>query len=218
MKPLLPLPLLSLPLALAANGFQPVDSIRDAALRTVPDLGAPGVQAEAAVDAALRLPACPQPLEAKSGGNGIVEVGCAAAGWRLYVQVRVQRSRPVLVLTRPVAAGEPLREDMYAVELRDVTRLGTGVLTDPGQLAGRVARRALGAGSPLTAQDLVSPRSVRRGDAVTLVSRHGAVEVRAAGRALGEAGADERLSVENLASRRIVQGIVRENGEVEVLR
>lgn len=218
MKPLLPFLLLSLPLAVAANGFQPVDSIRDAALQTVPDLGAPGVHAEAAVDTALRLPACPQPLEASGKGNGIAEVGCAAAGWRLYVPVRVQRSQPVLVLSRPAAAGEALHEGMFSVEMRDVARLGGGALGDPSQLAGRVTRRALGAGTVLTVQDLVSPRAVRRGDAVTLVSRHGPIEVRAAGRALGEAGTDERLSVENLASRRVVQGIVREGGEVEVLR
>lgn len=218
MKPLLPLLLLLLPLAATAAGYQPVESIRDAALATVADRHAPGVHAEASVDSSLRLPQCPQALEASASGNGVAEVGCPAAGWRLYVPLRVQRLQPVLVLARSVAAGEPLTADLFAIEQRDTSRLHAGALGDPAQAAGRVARRALGAGAVLTAQDLISPRAVRRGDAVTLVSRHGAVEVRASGRALGEAGTDERVSVENLASRRIVQGVVRGNGEVEVIR
>lgn len=48
--------LLALPMtgALAAAGFQPVDSITAAALSAVP-----GGQGEASVDPALRMPACP---------------------------------------------------------------------------------------------------------------------------------------------------------------
>lgn len=208
---------LAAPLALA-GAHQPVDSIRDAALRTVPDLGQPGVRAEAAVDPALRLPRCAGPLQATPGHGGTVEVGCADAGWRLYIPVRVQRLQPVLVLTRTVAAGEAISPDAVQVEQRDIARLHGGSFSDPIQLGDRVARRVLMAGSVLSPADLLAPRAVRRGDTVTLVSRHGGVEVRASGRALGEAGLDERVNVENTGSRRVVQGIVRANGEVLVIR
>ena len=57
-----------------------------------------------------------------------------------------------------------------------------------------------------------------RGDSVALVSRRGAVEVRVAGKALGDAGENERLSVENLSTRKVVQGTVSSNGDVFVTR
>lgn len=212
--------LLALPAAAPARAaeFQPVDSIKEAAIRAVVGADTEGVRAEAALDAALRLPKCAQPLEATTNAGGTAEVGCPGAGWRLYVPVRVQRFQPVLVLTRSVTAGTPLDASLVAIEKRDVARLGAGTLADPAQAVGRVARRPLGAGSVLSPQDLSSPAAVRRGDAVTLVARSGPIEVRAAGRALGEAGIDDRVTVENLASRRIIQGVVRGNGEIEVLR
>src|SRR5690606_34676120 len=101
---------------------------------------------------------------------------------------------------------------------RDTARIAGAVLSDPRQVVARVARRALGAGTLLGANDLLAPRIIRRGDSVALVSRRGGVEVRMAGKALGDAGQDERVSVENLSSRRVVQGIVAAGGDVLVSR
>lgn len=204
-------------LAVGGSGVQSVESIREAALSTVADRNSPGVRAEASVDASLRLPACAGPLEALAGNGSTVEVGCTSAGWRLYVPVRIQRQVPVVVLTRPVAAGQQFSGDMLAVELRDSTRLASGGVSDPLLVQGQVARRALGAGSVVSSQDLHSVRTIRRGDLVTLVSRSGGIEVRAQGRAMAAAGPNERVSVENIGSRRVVQGVVRDSGEVDVV-
>ena len=92
------------------------------------------------------------------------------------------------------------------------------VLADPTAAIGRIARRPLQAGSLLSSNDLVVQRLIKRGDNVALVSRRGSVEVRIAGRAMGDAGENERVSVENLSSRRIVQGTVDAAGDVIVAR
>lgn len=202
---------LALPAA-AQDGFQPVETIRAAALGAV-EAG----EAEATLDPALRMPRCAQPLEAQRTGAGTVEVSCPA-GWRLFVPVRVRRSQTVLVLSRAVAAGEPVAAGMFALERRDPGRIAGVALADPAEAEGRVARRTLVAGSVLTANDLVAPRLVRRGDTVALVSRRGGVEVRMAGRALGDAGERERVSAENLSSRRVVQGVVGADGDILVGR
>lgn len=206
--------LLALPMtgALAAAGFQPVDSITAAALSAVP-----GGQGEASVDPALRMPACPQPLQARQATAGTVEVACPD-GWRLYVPVRQRRSQTVVVLARGVAAGETVPAEALATEQRDAARIAGAALSDPAQAAGRIARRTLPAGTVLAPGDLAAPRLVRRGDTVALVSRAGGVEVRVAGRALGDAGADERVAVENLSTRKVVQGRVGPGGEVLVGR
>ena len=197
----------------ASPGFQPVESIRAAALAAARG----GAGSDATLDPALRMPRCTQPLEARMTGAGTAEVACPA-GWRLFVPVRVRRSQTVLVLSRSVASGEPITADVFTTEQRDATRIAGAAVADPADALGRVARRTLSAGSVLTAGDLVSPRLVRRGDTVALVSRRDGIEVRMAGRALGEAGEHERVSVENLSSRRVVQGTVDPGGDVVVNR
>lgn len=201
--------------AWAAPSWQPVDSIRAAALSTL----AAGEQGEAVVVDALRLPACAQGLAAQPTANTTVEVSCPdAGGWRLFVPVKVRREQTVLVLARGIAAGEILAAADITPAQRDAARIAGAVLSDPAAAVGRVARRTLQAGSLLSASDLVAQRLVRRGDSVALVSRHGSVEVRVAGKALGDAGENERLSVENLTSRKVVQGTVAANGDVLVTR
>lgn len=220
MRPFAPRCLLTLLLMLAAplagaTAWQAVPSIRAAALSTLGE----GREGEAVVADALRLPACGQPLRASPTASTTVEVSCPdAGGWRLFVPVKVRHVQTVLVLTRGVATGEVLAAADIGTAQRDAAKIAGAVLADPAAAIGRVARRPLQAGSLLAANDLVAERLIRRGDAVALVSRSGGVEVRVAGRALGDAGQNERVSVENQASRRIVQGTVAANGDVLVSR
>jgi flagella basal body P-ring formation protein FlgA len=196
-----------------AGDFQSVESIRAAALAAL----APGSEAEATLDPALRLPRCGEALAARVSGSASVEVSCpAAAGWRLFVPVRVRRSQEVLVLTRGVAAGQPITADVLVAENRDASRIVGAPVSGPERAVGQVARRTLTAGTVLMATDLLAPRLVHRGDSVALVSRRGGVEVRVAGKALGNAGENERVSVENLSSRRVVQGTVGPGGDIWV--
>jgi flagella basal body P-ring formation protein FlgA len=198
-----------------AGGFQSVQSIEAAALASLPA----GTDAEATLDPSLRLPLCSQPLQASPHGRQSVEVSCSAtAGWRLFVPVRIRRSQEVLVLVRGIAAGQPVTEDAMTRETRDASRIVGATLSDPAEAVGQVARRTLTAGSVLLAGDLLTPRLVHRGDNVALVSRRGGVEVRMNGKALGDAGENQRVRVENLSSRRVVQGIVAADGEVWVNR
>lgn len=199
--------------AIMAADFQPVDTIKAAALGALPA----GSEAEATLDPALRLPRCGVALVARVQGSNSVEVGCPD-GWRLFVPVRVRRSQTVLVLSRGIAPGETITADAFVPETRDASRIVGAAVADPAQAVGRVARRTLSAGAVLSATDLVAQRLIRRGDNVALVSRRGGVEVRVVGKALGDAGESERVTVENLSSRRVVQGVVGPGGDVWVSR
>jgi flagella basal body P-ring formation protein FlgA len=202
------------PWAVAAD-WQPVASIRAAALSSLPA----GSEGEAQVADALRLPRCGGALQVQPTANTTVEVSCPdAGGWRLFVPVKVRRNQTVLVLARGIAAGETLTAADISTAQRDAARIAGAVLADPNAAIGRIARRPLQAGTLLSSTDLVTQRLIKRGDNVALVSRRGSVEVRIAGRAMGDAGENERISVENLSSRRIVQGTVDARGDVIVAR
>ncbi|MFN7552954.1 MAG: flagellar basal body P-ring formation chaperone FlgA [Pseudomonadota bacterium] len=193
----------------------PVESIRAAAESAV--AAGPGARVVARIDHRLRLPRCTQDLTALPHAPGTVEVACpTASGWRLYVPVRVSRSGPVVVLIRPLAAGSAIPADALAVETRDLARLPATALADPVLAVGQVVRRALAAGSPLTADELRSAPVVRRGQSVILVAGGGGLEVRTSGRALADAAPGEAVAVENPSSRRVVTGVARAGGEVWV--
>lgn len=198
-----------------ASGFQSVDSIRAAALQALPA----GSDAAATLDANLRLPACASALSARVNGSQSVEVSCPQdAGWRLFVPVRVRRNQTVLVLNRGIGAGQLINATDFTTETRDAARLVGAAIADPAQAIGQIARRTLSAGSVLSPGDLAAPRLIRRGDNVALVSRRGGAEVRMNGKALGDAGENERVMVENFSSRRVIQGRVGADGEVWVSR
>ncbi|MBH1645796.1 flagellar basal body P-ring formation protein FlgA [Stenotrophomonas maltophilia] len=202
------------PWATAAD-WQPVASIRAAALTTLPA----GSEGEAQVADALRLPTWGGALQVQPTANTTVEVSCPdAGGWRLFVPVKVRRNQTVLVLNRGIGTGETLTAADITTAQRDAARIAGAVLADPNAAIGRIARRPLQAGALLSNNDLVVQRLIKRGDNVALVSRRGSVEVRIAGRAMGDAGENERVSVENLSSRRIVQGTVDAAGDVIVAR
>lgn len=195
-----------------AAAHQPVAQIAAAAL-AARDLGQGG---QASVDPSLKLARCQTPLRTRVQGAGTVEVSCSDAGWRVYVPVTVRNSRQVLVLARPLAAGQQVvAEDLGSVQ-REIGNHAQGLLVEPAQAVGRTARRPLQAGSLLAANDLHAQRVVHRGQTVELVSRRGSVEIRVAARTLRDGSIGDLISAENLSSRRIVQGIVQADGTLRV--
>ena len=158
-------------------------------------------------------------LTARLGGPVVVENKTGAGGRLAMQQTKgLPASQNVLVLKRNIGSGEAVGAADFTVQSRDAARLVAGVIADPALAVGRVARRPLLAGSVLSSADVASAVRIRNGDNVDLVSRSGGIEVRVAGRALGAAGENERLNVENLSSRKIVQGVVDGSGAVLVNR
>lgn len=218
MRPLLPRLLASLLMASAfalpaAEGFTDPEAIRGAALEA---LGVAGTGSQAMVDSALRLAACTTALQATPTGPRTVQVRCAdTPGWRLYVPVRVRREAEVVVLTRPVPAGQAITADHVTVRRRDVGH-NASAYSDTSAVIGMTAVQGLAPGAALNSSDLARGALLERGDPVVLVSRAGGIEVRMTGRALGRAAPGDTVSVENLGSRRIIRGRLIGDGVVEV--
>lgn len=211
------------PPARAVEGMQAIASIRDAAARYVQGRVSPGAQVDAAaLDSRVQLPACDQPLQAAAGNGAAaaqwnVAVSCnGSVNWTLYVPVRVADRQTVVVLARNVYAGQTLTADALRTEVRDTAAMGFGYVGSADSVIGKQLRRPLAAGTALTPDVIAAAPVVRRGQAVSLIGRAGSFEVRAEGRALADGAAGQRIAVENASSRRTVQGVVREDGSVEV--
>jgi len=218
------------PVMAAANlpaPAQPLETIRGSARDFVASLIPHGTGVShievAPLDPRLRLHACATKLHASLPAGAelrprtTVSVACEdASPWRIYVGVDIESDVPVLVLRRAAVRSEELSAADLEIQQRRVPGLAHAYVNDVQALTGRTLRRALSAGAALTADALAPRRLVQRGQEVTLLAASGAVQVRAPGIALADAGAAQRVRVQNSASMRVVEGIVESASTVRV--
>lgn len=112
-----------------------------------------------------------------------------------------------LVATEVIRAGDP------------VTVANAGLQDGHGPDAydpyiGREVRRTVYAGQPITLDNTRPQRLVTRNQIVTVKFIQGGLEISTTGRAMGEAARNETVTVLNLQSRQLVQGVVQADGWV----
>lgn len=177
----------------------------------------------APVDPRLRLPACGQPLQAAvpdaagEASRFSVEVRCdGPRSWRLRVPVEVTVRRALVVTAVPLERGKVLAAGDVILADRVVAAVPGGYLTSTGAAIGQVLRRSLPAGAVIAPVQLTAPVLIRRGQQVTLEAKSGAIAVQMAGIARADGALGEIISVENPSSRRVLQGVVRNEKSVEI--
>lgn len=136
------------------------------------------------------------------------------------------RLRYILISTCLVAVcGIPA----HGANVTAKTKLSRGMLISASDLAvdmgqeealnnfiGKEVIRTIYPGRPLTLRDISEPVLVRRNNRVRMIYRMGRLEINATGRAMGQGGEGEMITVLNLESRKQVDGIITGRGVVEV--
>ncbi len=207
--------------AAAPTAIQSIPAIRSAAVEHARVASPATARLDGGrVDERLRLAACPAPLATRTASTSAaalsVEVRCDALGWKLFVPVGVSVQVPVLVASRALSRGDHVTAADVDTQMRERAGLGAAWYGSVDELEGRVLSRTVGAGSVLAPASFVPAHLVRRGQSVTLIGESKGFEVRAQGKALADAGAGDRVRVENQSSRRVVEGEVRADGNVVV--
>lgn len=211
--------------ARAADGIESIERIASIArAAAVASTGRPVAELEVAtIDPRLRLPECATAPAAhlapgtRSPAQLTIEVRCRSPSWRQYVAVRVRAEEPVVIAARPLSRLQVVAADDITVVPRDLATLPGGYYRRAEDVLGHIAQRNVGAGEILDPHSVRAPPLVRRGQTVTLIVRSGGLSVHAAGIVLGDAGLDERVSVRNAATSRMLQGVVRSSETIEVL-
>jgi flagella basal body P-ring formation protein FlgA len=108
----------------------------------------------------------------------------------------------------------------------EVIRAGDGVTVANAELpdgespetydlfVGREVKRTVYAGQPITLENTRPARLVMRNQVVTIKYINGPLEISTTGRAMAEGGLNDTVSVLNLQSRQLVQGVVQADGWV----
>ncbi len=111
-----------------------------------------------------------------------------------------------LVAAEVIRAGDPV------TAYNATTEEGGNASGDP--LVGREVLRTVYAGKSITIENTRAPVLVRRNQVVSVKYIKGGLEITASGRALGDAGVNDPVTVLNQQSKQMVQGIVQESGWV----
>ncbi len=125
-------------------------------------------------------------------------------------------TRAVLVAAQPLERGKILAAEDVLLADRDLNTVIGGYLTDPRLAMGRVLRRGIPAGTVIGPAGLEAPVLIRRGQPVSVEARSGAIRVAMAGVAQADGALGEMIPVRNVQSKKILQGIVRNEKSVEI--
>lgn len=119
----------------------------------------------------------------------------------------ILNSAASFVATDVIRAGEQVSHTNIETEAGDAAPADHPVI-------GREVRRTVYAGQPVSMDNTQPARLVTRNQLVTIKYISGGLEISMTGRAMGEAAANQDVSVLNLQSRKMVHGIVQEDGWV----
>ncbi|MCA1511833.1 flagellar basal body P-ring formation chaperone FlgA [Bradyrhizobium sp. NBAIM01] len=121
----------------------------------------------------------------------------------------------VAVLTRDIDRAELLKSSDLSLERRPKAEV-TGEPASRDRSIGMQLRRAMRAGTPIRAADLVKPDFVVRDQAVTIIYQVPGLYLTTRGKAIESGAEGDTVSVLNLHSKRTLTGIVTGRGQVTV--
>ncbi|MDJ1158452.1 flagellar basal body P-ring formation chaperone FlgA [Chelatococcus sp. SYSU_G07232] len=122
----------------------------------------------------------------------------------------------VAVANRSFQRGDVLQASDISFERRTRDGLPSDVLTEVGAIAGQVVKRSLAVGTVMRAGDVHRPEIVTRGDVVTVIYESRGLSLSLRGRAVEGGALGDTVTVQNIQSKRTLQGQVVAPGRISV--
>jgi flagella basal body P-ring formation protein FlgA len=150
-------------------------------------------------------------------GRTTVGVRCdKGAKWSIFTSAIVKIFDQVFILTQPIQLGEMLSPQHLTLEKRDVSNLRGDFVTRIEQLENKKSTRYLPKGSIISLKYFVEPFLVKRGERVTISAIKSTFNIDMKGIAMTDGIKDQRISVKNESSGRMINATVIEAGRVSV--
>jgi flagella basal body P-ring formation protein FlgA len=120
----------------------------------------------------------------------------------------------IVVPAHDIARGQAISDSDLTYATVSGPALMSGTVTSFAAVKDMEARRVLHAGEALRADDVRHPVVVTKGQVVTMLFHAPGVELTAMGRAMGEGGIGDTVTVQNPSSFRMIIGVVSAPGTV----
>ena len=120
----------------------------------------------------------------------------------------------IVVPAHDIARGQIIADSDLSYATVPGDALMSGTVTSFAVVKDMEARRTLHAGEILRADDVRHPIVVTKGQTITMLFRAPGVELTAMGRAMGEGGVGDTVTVQNPSSFRMILGVISAPGTV----
>jgi len=120
----------------------------------------------------------------------------------------------VLTYVRNLAAGEIVQAS--DVVWGKAAAAPADAPSDPDQVIGMAAKRALRAGAVVAARDVGAAQVIKAGEIITVLYEAGGISLSLQGKAMTSAGVGETIAVQNTTSKKIIQALVTGPGQAVV--
>lgn len=120
----------------------------------------------------------------------------------------------ILTYARSLSAGEMVQPQ--DVVWAKAAAAPAGAPRDADAVIGMAAKRPLRAGAAVSVRDVSAPQVIKAGDAVTVIYESGGINLALEGKAMGAAGIGDTVSVQNTASKKVIQATASGPGQAVV--
>lgn len=177
------------------------------------------------IDSRLKLKPCTEtnlevfnPFPTSTARATTMGIRCQANDnrWTIYVPVRVNIHKSVLVAKRTLPKGTKISKDDIDIEQMDVSQLKQGFFTQPEQVIDQICKTSISQGNAIAPPLLQTASLVHKGEQVTIHALNEYINVSMEGVALSEGGVGDTIQVKNLSSKKIIEAEITAKHTVKV--
>jgi flagella basal body P-ring formation protein FlgA len=156
------------------------------------------------------------PQGSKIIGRTHIGVRCLSPNsWTVLVPAQIAVAGNYVTSSRPLIAGQVIKESDLVTLSGDVSHLPAGVANSPSDVVGKTVRNSLGAGETIRFDQLVAPIVIRQGQTVRVISKGDGFSVSAEGKAINNAAIGQPAQI-RMNSGQTLTGTARADGTVEI--
>lgn len=135
---------------------------------------------------------------------------------QLRLTGNAQETHEAVVLARPMARGDVLRDSDVTVERRPKSEVQADAVREPSAAIGMALQQTLRVGQVIRSTDLSRPQLVKRNETVLIVYEVPGIVLTARGKAEEVGSLGDTVNVLNVQSKRVIQGVVTGPSEITV--
>ncbi len=135
---------------------------------------------------------------------------------KIWVTATIEMLIDVVVINKSLQKHSPITADDIELRQMDLAHLPSDVITDPQAVLGKRARNPIAAKTVLRTDLIEMPPLVNRGDIVVIVAESNGLRITALGKAKRKGRLSERIPVENLDSKKILNAQVLDSRTVKI--
>jgi flagellar basal body P-ring formation protein FlgA len=171
------------------------------------------------IDPRSKLRSCPvlvhfEFLHELSRASNTIQATCPQAdNWSIYIPVRVNRFKEVVVASQPIYRGQRLSSHMIVKKLVDVSQIRGQTFESIQAILGATAKRTIAAGQTIAESSFCI---VCQGDQVNIIAGSGNFSVEMTGEAINDGQFGDRIKVRNISSNKIVEGRIEQAGVIRI--